>query len=256
MKPLHLIFFLLLFSAAARAQQPAGAPSDKPRALNLVKFNVTAPILKNYALQYERIINKRISVALSGRLMPATNMPLKTTIKREVIVDDNPFLNDIIDQAKVSNVALTPEMRVYLGKKGFGHGFYVGPYYRFATYKLHETMLSYEVDAGQNYDLTLSGDLTSHTAGLLIGAQWHVGKHFSIDLWIAGPSIGGASGHVIGVSGQTIPAEAQQELRSYLEDIDLPFVKETITVNANGGRMDLGGSWAGIRTGVLAAFRF
>ncbi len=66
----------------------------------------------------------------------------------------------------------------------------------------------------------------------------------------------GAQGQIVGTANQTLPAEAQDELRSYLEDINVPFAKEKVSVNANGARMDLSGSWAGLRTGVLLAFRF
>ncbi|MCH5715867.1 DUF3575 domain-containing protein [Niabella hibiscisoli] len=221
---------------------------------NLVKFNLTAPILKNYALQYERVLNKRISVALSGRIMPASTIPLKRLIRDEVIRDDNELVTDILNQVQFSNFAITPELRIYLGRKGYGQGFYIAPYYRFAKYKMHEATLSYEAD--QTYSVRVSGDLTGHTGGLLLGSQWNLGKSLSLDLWIAGPGIGGANGHIIGVANQTLPAEAQDELRTYLQDINVPFATEKVSVNANGARMDLTGSWAGIRTGILLAFRF
>jgi hypothetical protein len=253
MKPLALIILCLCFSAVTQAQT-AISGSDQPGKSNLVKLNITAPILKNYALQYERIINKRFSVALSGRIMPASTIPLKRFIRDEVIRDDNELVTDILNQVQFSNFAITPELRIYLGPKGYGRGFYVAPYYRFAKYKMHEATLSYEAD--QTYEVRVSGDLTGHTGGILLGSQWHLSKNISLDLWIAGPGIGGAQGQIVGTANQTLPAEAQDELRSYLEDINVPFAKEKVSVNANGARMDLSGSWAGLRTGVLLAFRF
>ncbi len=252
MKNLGLILLGVCFSATALAQ--TGINPDTRVKNNLVKFNLTAPILKNYALQYERVINKRISVALSGRVMPASTIPLKKLIRDEVIRDNNELVTDILNQVQFSNFAITPELRIYLGRKGYGQGFYIAPYYRFAKYKMHETTLSHEAD--QTYSVRVSGDLTGHTGGLLLGSQWNLGKNLSLDLWIAGPGIGGANGHIVGVANQTLPAEARDELKAYLEDIDVPFATEKVSVNANGARMDLTGSWAGVRTGILLAFRF
>lgn len=253
MKPFALTFLSVCLLVTVQAQTIA-TDSGRQVKSNLIKLNLTAPILKNYAIQYERIINKRLSVALSGRIMPASTIPLKKLIKDEVIREDNELVTDILNQVQFSNFAITPELRIYLGRKGYGHGFYVAPYYRFAKYKMHETALSYEAD--QTYTVRLSGDLTGHTGGILLGSQWHLGKNISLDLWIAGPGIGGAKGNMVGIANQTLPAEAQQELRTYLEDIDIPFAKEKVSVNANGARIDLSGSWAGVRTGILLAFRF
>lgn len=243
----------MCFLAINQAQTGA-ADSGTPVKSNLVKLNITAPFLKNYALQYERVINKRFSVALSGRIMPASTIPFKRFIRDEVIRNENELVTDILNQVQFSNFAITPEMRIYLGPKGYGRGFYVAPFYRFAKYKMHKATLSYEAD--QTYEVRVSGDLTSHTGGILLGSQWHLNKNISLDLWIAGPGIGGARGQIAGIANQTLPAEAQDELRSYLEDINVPFAKEKVSVNANGARMDLSGSWAGLRTGVLLAFRF
>ncbi|MCH5600044.1 DUF3575 domain-containing protein [Niabella ginsengisoli] len=256
MKPFILIPVFLGITISAIAQTALPVNTLRPGSKNIVKLNITSPILKNYAVQYERVINKRLSIAVSGRIMPATTIPLKGFIKRQIIQEDNQLVSDIINKVDFSNFAITPEVRFYLSKKGYGEGFYVGPYYRFAKYKMHATTLSYEVEADQSYDLSLSGDLSTNTVGILIGSQWHLSKHFSLDLWIAGPSFGGASGNIIGISNQTLPAEAQDELRTYLDNIDIPFVRESITVNANGGRIDAKGSWAGVRTGILVAFRF
>lgn len=42
---------------------------------NFIKTNLTGIILKNYSLQYERTLNKKISVALQYRMMPTTGIP-------------------------------------------------------------------------------------------------------------------------------------------------------------------------------------
>jgi len=195
-----------------------------------------------------------VSLALSGRIMPASSIPMKQLIKEKVLLEDNELVTDILNQVDFSNYAVTPGLRIYLGRKGYGHGFYVAPYYRYAKYKMHPATVTYEAD--ETYQVRVSGELTAHTGGLLLGSQWHLGKSISLDLWIAGPAIGGGSGSITGVSDQALSGETQDELRAYLEDIDLPFAREKVWVHANGARIDLTGSWAGLRTGILLALRF
>lgn len=244
----------LSWTASAQQQAPATLPIAGPR--NLVKLNITAPLLKNYGIQVERILNKRLSVALTGRVMPAATIPLKTWVQKEVVREDNQLVSDILDQVDFSNYALTPELRYYFGKKGYGQGFYLGPYYKFARYNMHTKTLAYEVEGDQQYDITVSGALRAHTGGIAVGAQWHLTRHLSLDLWLLGPAIGGASGALTGVVAQQLSAEEQEALRSHLQDIDIPFSEETVTVHANGGGLALKGTWAGVKTGVLIAWRF
>ena len=223
---------------------------------NLFKVNVTSPVLKNYSVQYERILTKRVSVAISGRLMPASTVPFKRIIKNNINEgEDIKFVNDILNQVKVSNYAITPELRLYVGKKGYGQGFYIAPYYRFANYELHNSTISVD-DAGQNYHVLLSGKITSHTGGLQLGSQWNLGKSVGLDLWILGPNIGEGKGSVSGISDNQLTTAEQADLKRRLEEIDIPYIKETVTVSANGANMSLNGLWGGVRAGLLFTFRF
>nr|MBP6365337.1 hypothetical protein [Bacteroidales bacterium] len=67
MKKLLAVTALILCSVfTVRAQESA-----KPQ-MNFVKFNLTSLLLKNYSLQYERVLSKSISAAVSFRFMPYT----------------------------------------------------------------------------------------------------------------------------------------------------------------------------------------
>lgn len=252
MKPLLFIGLLVLCMLSSAAQEGNTYPGKN----NLVKFNLTSPFLKNYSIQYERILNKRVSVALSGRLMPASTLPFKNTIRKEVIKEEDELITDAFNQAKFSNYAITPEVRFYLGKKGYGQGFYIAPYYRFAKYNVEELHYTYE-DFDQDISIQLSGNLKSHTGGFLIGAQWMLSNTIGLDWWILGPNIGGGRGHITGVSNQPIDPDVQQDIRESLEnDLDIPFTKTSVDVNANGANLKLSGPWAGVRAGLLLTFRF
>lgn len=252
MKPLLFICFPVFCILSAAAQNGNSYP-DKS---NLVKLNLTSPFLKNFSIQYERILNKRVSVALSGRLMPASTLPFKNTIRKEVIKEEDDLITDAFNQAQFSNYAITPEVRFYLGKKGYGQGFYIAPYYRFAKYTVEELNYTYE-DFDQDISIKLTGNLKSHTGGFLIGAQWMLSNTIGLDWWILGPNIGGGKGHINGLSSEPIDADTQQEIRESLEnDLDIPFTRTTVDVNANGANLKLNGPWAGVRAGLLLTFRF
>lgn len=256
MRLLKLAIVCTCFCQIAVAQNTFNS-SDFQYKKNLIKVNLTSPIIKNYSLQYERVINKYLSVALSGRIMPATTTPFKAAVKRKVLEGEvnNELVNDIIDQMKFSNYAITPEVRFYLGKKGYGRGFYIAPYYRFAEYKLLKNTISFDED-GENYSVDVEGKVRAHTGGLLLGAQWMLGKNIGLDLWLLGPNIGGGKGTATGVSNTPLDADEQADLKRNLEDISTPYTRETVEVNANGGKMEISGPWAGIRAGLLFTFRF
>lgn len=262
MKSIITLLTVILICSAATAQVSSVSQHvEDTYKKNLIKVNLTSPILKNYSLQYEHIINKRVSFAISGRIMPAGTLPFKNTVINNVLKDeeitDNDLITQVADKVKFSNFAFTPEARFYLGRKGYGHGFYIAPYYRYATYKMHKTNISIEEEGNTTtYAIDLSGKIISHTGGFLLGAQWYLGKSLSVDVWVAGPNIGSGKGSITGVANQALNQDEQHELRRHLENIDIPFTKETIYVNANGAKMDLNGPWAGLRTGILLGLRF
>lgn len=87
--------------------------------MNLVKTNVTGILLKNYSVQYERVFTKRFSASLSYRNMPEGGLPFRSFILDRMEQDDQEG-RDIINNLLVSNYSITPEIRFYLGKKGYG----------------------------------------------------------------------------------------------------------------------------------------
>src|SRR5512133_2425114 len=122
-----LFLTVLLFSAilTLNAQDVPSVPEKKQTPqMNFVKVNLTSIALKNYAFQYERVLTKRISVGLSYRTMPSTTLPFKDLIINSMKDADQQTI-DAIGSLQVSNTAITPEVRFYLGKKGYGRGFYI-----------------------------------------------------------------------------------------------------------------------------------
>lgn len=252
---LMLIYTTLSLNAQNTPESSDNAASDQLHNRNFIKINLTAIALKNYSVQYERVLNKTISLAVSFRTMPATTIPFKNLILN-VVDEDDADTKEVIENFKLSNFAFTPEIRFYLNKKGYGQGFYIAPFYRYANFKTSNLIFDYDTDSGGEGSIKLSGELTANTGGLMFGAQWALGKHMCLDWWILGPHFGSGTGTFSGISSQPLTANEQNDLREELNDIDIPLTKETVNVNANGASLKLDGPWAGIRAGISLGIKF
>lgn len=255
-KQLLILAFLLAGSTQIYSQETKKPDKENNKTAhpNFIKLNLTGIALKNYSVQYERTLNKKISLAMSFRTMPSTGIPLKSTILKHVN-DNDPDTKKTIETFKLSNFAITPEVRFYLNKKGYGRGFYIAPFYRYASFKTNTLNFDYQGN-GTSGTLSLEGKLTSNTGGLMFGAQWFLGKHLSLDWWIFGPHYGSATGNFVGISSKPLTQAEQDDLKQQLNDLDIPLTKKTISVNANGASLKLDGPWAGIRAAILLGVRF
>lgn len=223
--------------------------------MNFIKINLTSILLKNYSLQYERVVRKKMSVAVSFRTMPQSGLPFKSTII-SAIGDDDPDTKDMIEKLEIGNFAITPEIRFYLSKKGYGDGFYIALFYRYAQYTTNHLQSDYTRDDNSDGTVDLSGKLTTNTGGFMLGLQKMLGKFVVIDYWILGPHFGSGKGDFTGVPDQALSASEQQDLKKSLEDIDIPLTKLKADVSANSAKLNLSGPWAGIRMGLSIGVRF
>ena len=240
------LLFILCFNANGqnKKQEPG----------NFIKVNLTGLVFKNYSFQYERVLSKKVSFAIAYRTMPSSSLPFKN-----VILDasnNNQDTKDAIDALRLSSSAVTPEIRFYLSKKGYGRGFYIAPFYRHASFKASQMKFNYTNSSNVQNSILLSGKLTANTGGLLFGVQKALGKHLCLDLWIFGPHYGSGTGSFNGIPGTPLTQTEQDNLRQQLNDFDIPLTNKTVTVTANAASMKLDGPWGGIRSGISFGFRF
>ena len=134
MKKILLMISLVLFSQYLLAQEDTDSIVVKK---NMVKLNLPALALKNFTVQYERAVAKKISVAATVRYMPDGSIPLKSTF---VKLADNPDTERQLNNLTVGNFAVMPEVRFYLGRKGVFHGFYLGPFDTMQNYYMSMMM--------------------------------------------------------------------------------------------------------------------
>ncbi len=242
-----LVLILLLLNQLAFAQEiklDSITKMDKNLAkINLIGFSING--------QYERFLSKRISVALSYRVLPNGKF-----LFRGLIPTTDLQARESLDNLVVSNSAITPEVRFYLGKKGFGQGFYLAPFFRSAKFGGKGLGIDFTLDSGQPATFTMEGNIKSNTFGLLIGAQWKLGKNFWLDWQILGPHYGSAKGIVRGTSNLSLSLTERTSLENALKDVSVPFIKQNVSVSSNEAIVDLKGPWAGLRTGISLGFSF
>jgi hypothetical protein len=239
-------------SASNRATIPFDSIKSKPP-LNFIKINITALALNNYSLQYERALTRKISFAVTLRIMPYSGVPLKSSLLKTVNGDDN--TKQTIEDFRLSNTAITPEFRFYLSRRGYGRGFYIAPFYRYAIFKTNDIDIFYNDSSGAQNTIKLSGKLTSNTGGLLFGIQYPLGRHIILDLQLLGPHFGAAKGEFNGRSATPLTNDEQSSIRNSL-DLGIPLINTTTSTTANGASLKLNGSWGGIRSGICLGVRF
>ncbi len=241
-----LIAILLLCSFGINAQQ-----KENDEKMNLVKMNLTSIIFRNYQFAYERLLTKRFSVQVSYGFIPGGQVPLID----EVIKDEN------VDNIKLGGSNITIEPRFYLGK-GYGHGFYIAPYYRYSHFNIDNLTYRYTSEDPEVVDkkipIAFSGKTNSNSVGLMIGAQWLLGRkdNWVLDLWIIGGHYGGASGKIIGKSARPLTPYEQNQLNEDIKDLDISLFKYKVTTNSSGSVIDLDSGWLGVRSGVSFGYRF
>lgn len=265
MKKLSTLFFIFCLFALQEVMaqdynignvksRSAVSDRDQQAKLNYVKLNLTALPLNNYSLQYERILNRRFSAALSGRLMPESGIPFKSAIIKKIDQDDQEMI-DLVQGLKLSNYAVTPEIKIYAGK-GYGQGFYVSFFYRYSSFDLKGFPITYDNDGGTESTMDLSGTMTSHTGGLVLGLQKNIGKFLALDLWFLGPHAGAGKATLTGTPSTPFSAQEQESVKDAISDLDIPMLKITSDVSANKAVLNADGPWAGVRMGISLGVRF
>jgi len=248
------LFVLASLSLTVGMQQlHAQSSSSDEEAKNIVKWNVAALITKSYSFQYERAVGSRIAVALGYRNMPKSSIPFKGTINDAV---DDQQTETTINNFRTSNFAITPEVRFYVGKKGVFQGFYLAPYVSYAKYS-GEGPFQFDIpQLNRTETMNFKGDIDTYTAGLKIGAQFKLSKLVYLDWWIIGPNYGSAKGDLYAQRNSNALEQAviKQEIDNLIED--LPLIKASSQVDANGANIRIKGPWAGARAGLNVGFRF
>lgn len=202
----------------ALGKKPASSETPKNVVkLNLFPFALMSVGLKNFSLQYERAVGKKISVGLGLSFMPASRLPTKFT-------EGSPLLVSL----RTKGYALTPEFRFYPGKKGAPRGFYLAPYLRYSSYTMStgynytkvDTIQTYPVvTQSTTYNVDAKGKYTFIGGGVMIGVHYMIKNRVSIDWGIFGLhagaskiSLSASSPSMFGLFSDKDRAQIQAEL--------------------------------------------
>lgn len=220
---------------------------------NIIKLNLPSIAIRNFSFQYERIINKNFSASLSYRFMPNGSMPFKNKIS-DLFEEDKDLEYRLLDQAKVNGMAITPEFRYYIGKRGYGRGLYVAAYYRYSKTNLDMLNISYQTTQNVESRVQVSGNLTGNAIGLMVGVQGYVSKNIVIDWWVIGVHHGNYKGILKGYSSQALTAQDQQRIIEKIDDFKY-FDKE-VQIDDHNVKVGLKEKMKGIRTGLSIGYVF
>ena len=173
-----------------------------------IKMNLTQLALKNISFQAEYGFHNKMSVALGFSVLMKRS--LSTLYSAPSQYGDNFTI------PQLSGYAITPEFRFYPGgkeDKPAPNGFYIGAYFRYAKYKLTQTV-SY-TETGKTNPKTYSAEAKQTyggvNGGIMIGRQWIIAKHFTIDWWIIGAGYGKAKYTYEWVAPGANLSQAQQD---------------------------------------------
>lgn len=246
----------ILLCAQSNAQQNNEVESAEKQKMNIIKSNVTAYAFRNINLSYERAITSWFSVNVGFGTMPEGEIPFSSSFLKGEAEKE-------IQNVKVGLTHFTVEPRFYIGK-GYGKGFYFAPYFRHSNFSTNDFHFEYDYEAapGISYTvpLTAKGKASGNSAGLMVGAQFFLNKkqNFVLDFWILGAHYGSGNGEftLVNALGRPLTPQEQQQLKSELENLDIPMVKYKVTTNANGADVALDGPWAGFRSGLSLGYRF
>lgn len=220
---------------------------------NLVKVNLAPLIWSTGSLTYEHKISKRLTAGGTLNYRPSSKVPFKSSFEDIITDEDNSSFD--INALEYSNFSFAPEIKLYLGKKGAFHGFYVAAFAKWENTKVDYLYQFEELTLIQkDINLPLEGTAKAFTGGVYFGAQWHLGKNIYLDWQIIGGNFGSAKLDITAVKDLT--QEEQDELRKFAEDLKDSFEDIDYEINGRGVKLKGKMSWAGLRTGISVAYRF
>lgn len=233
--------FILFFTTWSTAQSSGGGNPDigltsssillkenrqsATEKSNVVKIGFFGLFGLDPHLAYERVLTEKTSINLNIAFIGfKDNLPF-TDIEGEGETTDFDL------DTKLSIFTITPEYRIYVGRKGAPRGFYLGPYLRYARYSYQfATDVDIDDDNGnpETVQVDIDGTMTATGMGFQMGVQWIINDIVSIDWGFFGI---GFNRYLINVTGRADGdnvnyAKTAAEIEEELEDI--PFIGKRV----------------------------
>ncbi|MFD2743530.1 MULTISPECIES: DUF3575 domain-containing protein [Sphingobacterium] len=256
--------WILLFSALIPSFGIAQEQDDFD-AQNLIKLNALPLAFGKFAVEYEHSVVNRISVGVEVGFFPKSRLPFRSIIARR---PSDSAVQDLIRNFQNSGFSVAPEVRFYISSRERLTGWYVAPYFRYATYN---AMTPYAFEVSQEFMgqvvyersdvIPISGRVDSFVGGVSIGANFKLADQWFLDCRIIGPGYGSAKGDFVGniqleEFEQQVLRERLADLRQDLHDFTIP-IHIASEVSSDGLTINVQRSpWATLRAGLSIAYRF
>ena len=255
------VAIFLLFCLSLNVCTSQEDPIEDPREIykerkNIPKFAPTGLVFGNFQFQYERVLNRKFSMALTYSTIPQGDLPFKDVISKAVeSEEEEDDINRYIENTSLKYSSFTPELRIYFGD-GYGKGFYLAPFYRHSEYSIKDIEIYYDSDSGGEETMDTKGNISTNTFGLQIGSQFNLGSRLVLDWFIIGPHYGSGKGDLVGITEESLTENEQENLSGVLDEIDFPIGDFSHEVNSKGAKINIDGPWGGIRAGLALGYRF
>lgn len=235
----------VLFMSPRADESPASSDYN-----NEVKINLLSLVLTNFSFQYERALTPHLSAALGVRFGPERNLPFTSTL-------ENSYGNDtvakrLINDARLSNYAFTPEIRYYFGQQNIS-GFYLGLFGRFGKFSLTMPYSFTDENApGGTQNVVLNGSYGYGGAGLQLGTKFRLSNRLTLDWAFFGPMFtsGTLSLSANADLSNVRPEDKETAKKSLQETFD------DVQFNDNGVSVSRPLTLPGYRTTLSLGFRF
>ncbi len=213
----------------------------------LLKVNVSNFTVGLGTIQIERVLAKRFSINFGTSFRPKMKVPFAKTVEKYIDIADErvdyiSFENVKKQEAKYSQLRLTPEIRIYLGNKPAPYGPYLAFFGRYNHLRADVPVF---LDVNYNnlpfrLQLPVDTKLKTSSYGLMLGNQFKLSKRFSLDCYWIGLHVGHATVHGESIQNLGIFDENfRQNLRKQI--LDTFKINEnylSLEVNAKGVTID------------------
>ena len=216
---------------------------------NVIKVALAPLILKNYSLYFERAIHKNVSFSIGGSYMPTRGLPSFIT---NYANDTTGTLSNI----SFSGLSIVPELRIYPGAKirhEAPHGFYFTLYVKYSSYKA-DFPFTYK-ESGNTYTYNFSGNYTGIGAGIMLGHQWIIGEHFSIDWWLSGAHFGNLYS-TFTMTNSSLSSINQPQFIKDIGNISFPQGEVNTEISGNTAKLTIDAPFIGFRSGFTLGIAF
>lgn len=242
---------------------------------NIVKVNPLMLPFGTVLGGYERILNKRLSLVADVTYNPSGKIPMVGFMENQykLIVGDeyddvaHGAVFDAIGNVRIHQLSFSPALRIYLGK-GYGRGFYFAPYFHYEKAGIENfDFTAYEKEDDGSYSsgrAEANGHLTSNSLGLMMGAQWLLGKkkNIALDWNILGTHAGLANSYLY-LKVHDLSLEDINNTQELINEIKadyntLPFFEiQGGEVKSDGSvDFDIKSPWAFFRASITIGYRF